>query len=295
MSHKGLHPSNTKDVNRTYVVSACKNVGSLVTAKLEPKLKLQNRETIVRESPSIEKASDKDHQQLQPERHLTLQRRLRTGSIEKDETNKTPGECGKVNTVFGKLEANSGLPQPNAVSNTSKLLPKGLQSANWKPLHPKPLGNGLKTPTAQVIRSCEDVKVLSGKNAKGNDTPNSCGSAGQGLFRTPVAKSGSLEKPKTPKSGASGLFRSASTKEVKSHVVTPKRPVSTLPNTPRRIAATTGRPEKMPESKIPSESLHVRDEAVCFHPNDENEPHKAENCAVTVAVRVRPFSKRLVR
>ncbi|KAM5148311.1 kinesin-like protein KIF14 [Mantella aurantiaca] len=295
MSHKGHNPSNTKDINRTYVISACKNVGSLVTHKLEPKLKLQKREPIVKASPSVEKGSDKNVlQQPEPERRLTLQRRPITGCLEKDETDKNPDGCGKVKTLLGKLEVNSGLPQSNAVSNTSnnlsELKTKGLHGTNWKPFNPKSLVNSIKAQNTHVSRSCEDVRVQ--RNAKGNDPSNSSGTPGQDVIRTPVAKNGGLDKLKTPKSGVCGLVRSASTREVKSPAITPKRPVSTLPITPRRIPGTTRQLEKKEETTIPSENIHVRDEVVSLYLNDENDHHKEENCAVSVAVRVRPFSKR---
>ncbi|XP_018425011.1 PREDICTED: kinesin-like protein KIF14 [Nanorana parkeri] len=361
MSQKGYHPSNTKDINRTYVISACKNVGSLVTHKLETKFKLQKRETIVKEPPSVEKGSDKDViQQSEPERRLTLQRRLRTGSIEKDDTDKNPDECGKVKTLFGKQEVKSGLPQSNTVpiasnhpdgcgrvktlftkqevksglpqsntvsnasnlpyeygkvrtlfgkqevksglpqsntvgntpNNQSELKTKGLNSANGKPFQPKSLVNGLKAQNTYVSRSCEDVKGLSSRNVKGNDASNGSGSTGQDIIRTPVAKNGGLDKPKTPKSGATGLFRSTSTRDVRSPAITPKRPVSTLPITPRKTPGTTRRQEKPELTTTPSESLQVRDEAVSLQLNYVDEPHKEENCALAVAVRVRPFSKR---
>ncbi|XP_077308853.1 kinesin-like protein KIF14 isoform X2 [Lithobates pipiens] len=297
MSHRGHQLSNTREINRTYVLSACKNVRSLVTHKLEPRLKLQKRETIVEESPGVEKSSDKDViQQPEPEIHLTLQRRLRTGCIEKDDTVKNPGDCDKVKTLSGKQQVNYGLTQSNTVSNTSNNQPefrtKGFNGANWKPFQPKSLVNGLKTQNTHVSRSCEDVKAPSGRNAKGNDTSNSSGKTGQDLIKTPIAKNGGLDRQKTPKSGASGLSRSSSTKELRSPAITPKRPVSTLPTAPRRIPGTNGRPEKTGVPTIPSESLHVKDEVVSLLLDDENEHRKEENCAVTVAVRVRPFSKR---
>lgn len=300
MSHQGHQPSNTRDINRTYVLSACKNVRSVVAHKLEPRLKLQKRATIVEESPGVEKSSEKDViQQPEPEIRLTLQRRLRTGCVEKDDPVKNPGDCGKVKTLFGKQQVNYGLTQSNTVSNISNNRPefrtKGLNGANWKTFQPRSLVNGLKPQNTHVSKSCEDVKVPCGRNAKGNDPSNSSGNTGQDLLKTPIAKNGGLDRQKTPKSGASGLFRSASTKEVRSPAITPKRPVNTLPTTPRRIPGTNVRPEKTGVPTIPSESLHVKDEAVSLLLDDENEHRKEENCAVTVAVRVRPFSKRFVR
>ncbi|XP_072276174.1 kinesin-like protein KIF14 [Pyxicephalus adspersus] len=289
MSQKSQHPITNKNINRTYVISACKNVGSLVTHKLEPKLKLQKRETIAKVSPNVEKDV-----QPEPERHLTLQRRLRTGSIEKDEMDKNQDQCAKGKIQFGKQDVQYEIPQSNTISsasnNPSEIKTKGLHGTNGKAFYPKALVNGIKAENKHESRSCEDVKVLSSRNAKANETPNS--STGKDLFRTPVLKSGGVDKQKTPKNGGSGLFRSASTRDTKSPAITPKRPVSTLPTTPRKIASTIGRPEKIEETTISSESLHVRDETVSLHLNHVDEPNKEENCAVTVAVRVRPFSKR---
>ncbi|XP_068096184.1 LOW QUALITY PROTEIN: kinesin-like protein KIF14 [Hyperolius riggenbachi] len=287
MSHRGLHEQNTRDINRTYVISACKNVASPITHKTEATLKLQKRETIVKASPSVVK--DIIHQQ-EPERHLSLQRRTRTGSIEKDDTEKNPEGCIKIKIPLEKQGGKPGLPHPTTVSSTanhsSELKTKGLL-VNGRHLYTKSHANGMKAPNTHVS---EDIKVHSNKSTKGSELSNGTSTIGQ--VRTPISKNGTLEKQKTPKSGASGLIRSASTRETRSPVVTPKRPVSAIAAPLRKATAITRWTEKAQEASMPSESLHVKDETVSLHLNVEEEPHKEENCAVTVAVRVRPFNSR---
>ncbi|CAJ0953608.1 unnamed protein product, partial [Ranitomeya imitator] len=87
-------------------------------------------------------------------------------------------------------------------------------------------------------------------------------------------------------------MRSASTREIKSPAVTPKRTVGTLPAAHKKVSSVVGQGEKTREASFPSEALHGEDERSSHHVTTVDDCHQAENCAVTVAVRVRPFSGR---
>ncbi|XP_056379458.1 kinesin-like protein KIF14 [Hyla sarda] len=268
MSHKAPHLAPIKEINRTYVISACKNVRSPAA-----NLKLQRRETIVKSSPQVEQSGqDKDvAQREEPEKRLTLQRRPRTGSIEKDEAEKNVKSAEPVTT------------------NQSESRTKPTNT-NGKPLHPKLLFMGHKAGNPLANGSSDYGKFQSLKNAKENDPDKNVRSLGQDVAKTPGVKS--LENQKTPKSGTLGLMRSLSTREVKSPTVTPKRPVGTLPAAHKKVTSMIGQIEKTLDLSFPSQALSEKDETGSHHASNMDNSHKVENCAVTVAVRVRPFSAR---
>ncbi|XP_069825100.1 kinesin-like protein KIF14 isoform X2 [Dendropsophus ebraccatus] len=249
MSHRTPHLAPIKEINRTYVVSACKNV------RPPANLKLQRRETMAKGSPQVEQQPGQE----ESEKRLTLQRRPRTGSIEKDEAEKNAKEAMTPKETEPRTRVIGG-----------------------RPLQPKLL-MGQRAGNLQGGGSADPGK---GQGLK-NESDKSGRSLGQEAAKTPGAKSGTLERQKTPKSGTAGLMRSASTREIKSPVVTPKRPVGTLPEAYRKASSLVGQADKSRESGNPAE-----DETSSYHVTNMDDSHKAQNCAVTVAVRVRPFSAR---
>uniref|UniRef100_A0A8C3J9L5 Kinesin-like protein KIF14 n=1 Tax=Calidris pygmaea TaxID=425635 RepID=A0A8C3J9L5_9CHAR len=87
------HSQNkTEEVNRTYVISACTKVSDTSTAlKLEGRLTLQRRTGVSKRLLSSSEQLHTDTTQgteiTQTEKKLTLQRRVRTGSVEKSKIN----------------------------------------------------------------------------------------------------------------------------------------------------------------------------------------------------------------
>ncbi|KAM4722870.1 kinesin-like protein KIF14 [Rhinophrynus dorsalis] len=286
MSQKGLASNKTREINRTYVISACKNIKSS-PAMLRPdcKLTLQRRETS-KGSPHVEVDKNINNQDG-TERRLTLQRRLRTGSIEKGTMEKITEEEDKLN-------------YPTEQQNVkSELKSKGFEGVSGKPACLNYAPNVTKPQSLQDNGMSEEVSKF--KTTKGsigtkvNDKGNGLGKLGQDV-KTPITKNISLDQQKTPRTGASGLARSSSTRDIRSPL-TPKRLVGTLPSAQRKITSTVGslhagQTEKLTSHALPSDAVHIKDETVSFHNNLEDDPIKAENCAVTVAVRVRPFSSR---
>ncbi|XP_073427852.1 kinesin-like protein KIF14 isoform X2 [Dendrobates tinctorius] len=277
MSHKVFHPANCKEINRTYVISACNNVRS------PGNLKLQRRETMVKSSPHVEQPGQgKD----EPEKRLTLQRRPRTGSTENDDLEKN----GKSTDKSKPTAAVTGT---NDSSGQTELKAK-LTNVSGKPLHPKSLFISHRLANLHMNGSSDHGKFQGLKNTKGNDSDKNGRSFGQDVTRTPGAKNGNLENLKTPKSGTFGLMRSASTREIKSPAVTPKRPAGTLPAAHKKVSSMVGQGEKTREASFPCEALPTKDDSSSHHATTVDDCHQAENCAVTVAVRVRPFSGREV-
>ncbi|NXQ34345.1 KIF14 protein, partial [Alaudala cheleensis] len=79
-------PQN-EEVNRTYVISACGNVSDVSTSfKLEGRLTLQRRTGASKKSESGSYTTQST-EELQTEKRLTLQRRVRTGSTENSKIN----------------------------------------------------------------------------------------------------------------------------------------------------------------------------------------------------------------
>ncbi|XP_068055724.1 kinesin-like protein KIF14 isoform X1 [Anomalospiza imberbis] len=79
--------SKTEEVNRTYVLSACAKVSDVSTSfKLEGRLTLQRRTGASKKSVSGSDTAQRT-EELQTEKRLTLQRRVRTGSTERTKIN----------------------------------------------------------------------------------------------------------------------------------------------------------------------------------------------------------------
>ncbi|KAG8556095.1 hypothetical protein GDO81_017920 [Engystomops pustulosus] len=267
MSHKTRCPANIKEINRTYVISACKNVRSPID------LKLQRRETIVKSSPQVEQSAQVQEVSHNPEKRLTLQRRPRTGSIENEDADKSTKSSDKGKTTQAITTNNDSSSQADIRNKQT--------SVTGKPVHSK---------SPFTVHRAGSPQLQNLKNIKGNDSDKTTRNGGQDVTRTPVVKS--LESQKTPKSGTSSLMRSASTRETKSPAVTPRRPVGTLPAGHRMVYSMVGQTEKPRESTLPSRAVNVKDETSSHHPATVDDCQKLETSAVTVAVRVRPFSTR---
>ncbi|XP_074859060.1 kinesin-like protein KIF14 [Carettochelys insculpta] len=88
-----LSLTKTRQINRTYVISACKQAGDASVAfKHEGKLTLQRRTVASKKSSSTDKQLEEntaqDIENIQTDGTLNLQGRMKTGSIEKHGTNK---------------------------------------------------------------------------------------------------------------------------------------------------------------------------------------------------------------
>ncbi|KAM4641485.1 kinesin-like protein KIF14 [Discoglossus pictus] len=150
-----------------------------------------------------------------------------------------------------------------------------------------------ETVRSEDINKRQDVRSMVAP--KGSDKSSYIKKSGQDIVKTPVNKNGSLDRPKTPKSGLSGVARSSSLRDVKNLHLTPKRPVGNqtavqrrTPGTNRTISVIQG--ETIREASLHSDVHHPNETITLIRNSDE--PLKEENSAVTVAVRVRPFNTR---
>ncbi|XP_075473177.1 kinesin-like protein KIF14 [Ascaphus truei] len=310
-SQKSLSSHKTSDVNRTYVISTCNNVAvPAVAPRQVGKLTLQRRRTGSKESPRVEKGPGEDMTQRgASEKRLTLQRRQRTGSVDMGDTERIAEIGGKANHSTGQQHGKCGLPPTVgckigneelcevARGSVARVEPKAKDSCgvNGKSSYSKLSVNGVKPQHVHEVGRSEDpstVQAARGSVGTGGNDKSSC------LRKTPVAKHGSPDRQRTPRSGASGVARSLSFRDSRSLAATQKRPpVGITPAAQKKAPATArtlfaGRTERTREVSLSSDIGHAKDEAVALQPNSEDEPLKEENCAVTVAVRVRPFSNR---
>eukprot|EP00079_Xenopus_tropicalis_P024886 XP_012817955.1 PREDICTED: kinesin-like protein KIF14 [Xenopus tropicalis] len=308
---KLLSSNKSKEVNTTYVISACKNSqASLKTTRPGSKFILQRRERSSKGSPHAEEGTETINKQDCTDRRLTLQRRLRTGSTENARPNKITEEVLQHCLPMEHLDITPGSlagPSKFTVKTSSKdikseMMNKDFNAVSGKMSPPKSELSSAEPLNTQVEgRSKEADKVgpiVGTLGIKGNDKGSSLGKPGQEK-KTPVTKKNGLDQQRMPQLGATSLSRSSSTRNIRSPQVTPKRVVATLPASQKKNSSTpgsvySGRSEKSADVCLSSDEIQPKGDTAFSNFNLEEEHFKAENCAVTVAVRVRPFSKREV-
>ncbi|KAM8930639.1 kinesin-like protein KIF14 [Pelodytes ibericus] len=304
MTQKGFNFSKPKEINRTYVLSACKN--NSLTPRSEVKLTLQRRETIINESPQVEKGLSKNVSELEaPEKRLTLQRRIRSGSTERGSMENIPIDGVIIKPAMERKDIKTGLlttmeatlPKESHSDSKFGTNVKGYDLFSGKPSHIKSLVNGIKHQNQlNGERSDENCRLQDNKTAMESKKIEKASLlrkvAHDVVVKTPGTKCGSLERQKTPKSSTPGLVRSTSTRDTRSPVKTPRRPVGTLIGAHRKMAGALGQHETTQEVILPSDTLPVKEENISICRRLYDDALNEENCAVTVAVRVRPFSNR---
>ncbi|OCT85297.1 kinesin-like protein KIF14 [Xenopus laevis] len=305
---KLLASNKTKDVNTTYVISACKNLeSSLKTSRPESKFVLQRREMSSKGSSHMEKGPEANNIQDNTDRRLTLQRRLRTGSAENARPDRITEEELQHCHPTENLNSTPGLLAGPSKFTSSKDIHTEMENNVFDGVRDKisyqksELSSAEALNTQEKWRSKETHKaqpMVGSIGIKANDKGSSLGKSGQEK-KTPVTKKNCLDQQRMPQLGASNLSRSSSLRNTRSPQVTPKRIVGTLPASQMKNSSTagslySGRTEKSAEVCLSYDESQLKDETAVINFNLGDEPLKAENSAVTVAVRVRPFSKREV-
>uniref|UniRef100_A0A8C5QPP0 Kinesin-like protein KIF14 n=1 Tax=Leptobrachium leishanense TaxID=445787 RepID=A0A8C5QPP0_9ANUR len=297
MAQKGFLLNKPREINSTYVVSACKNYS--VSPRLESKLILQRRKTIAKESSQVENVSDRNTSELDgTEKRLTLQRRTGAGSVEKaskenilDDTEQTATKSDVTTTCGVQIGKESdGDSKPESKS-------KGFDEPYGKLFPPKSSVSDIKLQYRLNAEKPEEVRrfqVIKGcaSGSRRVDTPSSPRKVGQDVLKTPGMKCGSLDRQRTPKTSTPGVLRSTSIRDTSIPLLTPKRPTGTTPGAQRKLPSMASQMEMTQAVIKPSDSSHVREEPANVHLNPQYVAAVEENCAVTVAVRVRPFSNR---
>nr|XP_009668079.1 PREDICTED: kinesin-like protein KIF14 [Struthio camelus australis] len=308
--------------NRTYVISACKKAGDTpVTFKPEDKLTLQRRTgaskgSVCSGEPLDEKTAQ-DTENIQAEKRLTLQRRLRTCSTEKSKINQ--------NTVAGIANNDSTAVQrnyktillPTASSNDTcyvkpsrKLVERQSNTEKHYNLNSKDSLSNIDGPSEND--SCTHLKyrtITSDKKSQ-NEVPGSAKLVTpRDINRIPgeqlnekgninkvaekerlqnlILKHNSLERPRTPRKDTAGLKltpkHSTSQNTVNHSVYASKKQI---PH-PQTVVK-----KKMSVPSALSLSRGAKEETGAESNSTEKDIFKAENSKVTVAIRVRPFSNR---
>ncbi|XP_039083355.1 kinesin-like protein KIF14 [Hyaena hyaena] len=314
-----------RDINSTYVISACKKTGDGPQAPNPgERLALQRRVTRGKES-SLLGSELGDSAGNTTAMRLTLQRRAKTDSVEKRKTAQAGGgEKWKTTQKVGRaaeadrawLESSTDITTVNkdensCVASVAPLAedPKGIEmmaDEKHKATFLAPTGANEKValkylsnraPTGsqgqtEVIPSGHlATRPLQSKvNIK---VPGSLPHRSIGKDTTKSSnKFESLDKRRTPTKYIAGhrLTPKCGTPQPLSQAVPPllRRRMPSLQATPKRKSSLPANErERSRENTLPLE-----EEAAGRNPSTETDPLKVENSQVTVAVRVRPFSKR---
>ncbi|NXA88740.1 KIF14 protein, partial [Melanocharis versteri] len=308
----------TEEVNRTYMISACEKVSDVSTSfKLEGRLTLQRRTGASKKSVS---GSDTTQgmEELQTEKRLTLQRRVRTGSTESSKINQNivprkgnddidaqrndkitlprniKGTDGvKANLKLTESQSSTKL-QHNLNSKDSFGLVGGVcENAINVRLKDKTSSTDTKfqneVPNSERLVTSKCTNRLLGEqlNEKGNINKLAEKQRVQHL----MIKHSSLERPRTPAGVLTERF-----------ALTPKN--STSQDQPSLKLASNERTyhlqtlgRKLPNvsSSLPvstSSETKVNTETLAESSSTGEDVFKVKNSKVIVAVRVRPFSNR---
>ncbi|NWT97129.1 KIF14 protein, partial [Urocynchramus pylzowi] len=309
--------SKTEEVNRTYVISACAKVSDVSTSfKLEGRLTLQRRTGASKKSVSGGDTAQST-EELQTEKRLTLQRRVRTGSTERSKINQNIVPRKGNDDFDAQGNDKIALPQnikgtdgvkPNlklTESQSSTKLQHNLNSKDSFGLVGGVCENALNTclkgktstadlksqnegPKSERIVTSKCANRLSGEqlNEKGNINKLAGKQRVQHLI-----KHSSLERPRTPAKVLTERF-----------ALTPKN--STSQDQPSLKQASNEQAphlqilaKKLPHvsSSLPvstSSETKVDRETLAESCSTGEDVFKVKNSKVIVAVRVRPFSNR---
>ncbi|NXL89022.1 KIF14 protein, partial [Alectura lathami] len=304
--------NKTEEVNRTYVISACKNGDEAsITLKPQGRLTLQRRTRTSRRLVSSSEQSDKNKAQgvenIQMEKRLTLQRHVKTGSVEKSKINVNTVPGAESNDCAAGRSYKVGLP-PNITSNDTPIKPScklGEGQSNTK-LHynrnSKDLFGDVENESCRRLKSRtgtadskfqNDVPIskqlitskyinrISGEQLKEKGDIDKIA----GKQRLQHLKHNSLERPRTPAKGSTDGFK-----------LTPKNSTfqdrSSLSASNKQAVHPPALSKKTASSPPVSRSTRENAETLAESSSTEKGIFQVENSKVIVAVRVRPFSNR---
>ncbi|NXO14896.1 KIF14 protein, partial [Oriolus oriolus] len=312
-------PQNkTEEVNRTYVISACEKVSDASTAfKIEGRLTLQRRTGASKKSVS---GSDTTQgtEELQTEKRLTLQRRVRTGSTERSKIKQNivprrgnddfDAQRNDKITLPQNIKGTDGV-KPNlklTESQSSTKLQHNLNSQDSFGLVGGACENAIskclkeKTRTADTKFQNEVPKsewLVTSKCSNGlsgeqlNEKGNINKLAGKQRVQHLMIKHSSLERPRTPVKVLTERFTLTS-KNSTSQDQPSLKPASNEQTPHLQILA-----KKLPSisSSLPvsmGSEAKVSTETLAESSSTGEDVFKVKSSKVIVAVRVRPFSNR---
>ncbi|XP_059947456.1 kinesin-like protein KIF14 isoform X1 [Mesoplodon densirostris] len=309
-----ISASKTRDVNRTYVISACKKTED---TPLPPnpvgRLTLQRRVTRSKESSLLGRELG-DTTVKTAETCLALQHRAKSDSVEKWKAAQNVGGKGENSCASPETSINV-----KTVNNDRNFLVTPSVPLAADPKDPEVKAGGKYKETLSAVSGADEnvaLKSLSDRPPSGSQSQTEAVRSGrlatkpiQSKLDIRVSGTGSLHHRSAGKDGAKlapkfeSLEKRTPSKCVTEHRPTPKRgiPQSKSP-------AASVLKNRMPALQVkqrPKSSLladkRERSRENVFLPEEETalrrtstetDPLKVENSQVTVAVRVRPFSTR---
>ncbi|KAH0618349.1 hypothetical protein JD844_017461 [Phrynosoma platyrhinos] len=313
--------NKTKELNRTYVLSACKKLTNASPALTTGgKLTLQRRTVTNREQSSINATCDGEN--AHTEKRLTLQRRLRTGSTEKHKTNDTD-DVRRENTVSLLQKSNTTSFPAKTNSNDPPFVKTGHQSLkactdvkinpdmkshvplnqngsngykSYTPLKPKTISAGSENEN-RLHRSSLLTTAKPDRTPAVNQTEEWNFSKENIIvsLQGGVLKNENLERQKTPRKGITEGFKFApqngSVQYVQS-TTTPTVKNKTLCPEIRSYAHSIRKGKLQENTTSIQQTSLLQDDTPKKNMCVKDDPFKIENSKVTVAVRVRPFTSR---
>ncbi|XP_032047706.1 kinesin-like protein KIF14 [Aythya fuligula] len=307
-----------EEVNSTYVISACNNANDAsVTLKPQDRLTLQRRTRVSKNLVSSSEQSDNKIRQsienTQTGKRCTLQRRVRTGSVEKSKINWNAVPGIENNDFAAERNYKTAL-RPNINNNDTRhgnpscKLAEGQSNTKMHfNLNSKDLFGNVendkctpvkcKTSTAdsklqneahiseQLITS-KNINRISGEqlNEKGDVNKLEEKQRLQHL----MIKHNSLERPRIPTKGSTEGFKLTP----KNSTFQDRSSLSALNKRPLHPPLVSKKKTGVSSCPPVSRSAKEKVETLTENNSTEEDIFKVENSKVTVAVRVRPFSNR---
>ncbi|NWS30830.1 KIF14 protein, partial [Polioptila caerulea] len=306
------------EVNRTYVISACEKVSDVSTSfKLEGRLTLQRRTGASKKSVSGGDTTQ-SKEELQTEKRLTLQRRVRTGSTERSKINQNivprkgnydlDAQGNDKITFSQNIRGTDGV-KPNlklTESQSSTKLQHNLNSKDSFGLVGGVCENAInkclkdntsiadtkfqnEVPKLEQLVTSKCTNRLSGEQLNDKGNINKLG--GKQKVQHLMIKHSSLERPRTPAKVLTERF-TLTPKDSTSQAQPSLKPASNEQTPHLHILA-----KKLPSvsSSLPvstSPQREVNTETLAASSSTGEDVFKVRSSKVIVAVRVRPFSSR---
>uniref|UniRef100_A0A670YC19 Kinesin-like protein KIF14 n=1 Tax=Pseudonaja textilis TaxID=8673 RepID=A0A670YC19_PSETE len=289
--------NKSKEINRTYVVSACNKLSSPLPAYTsEIKLTLQRGREMRKRESNIDKIHGSDSTLV--EKRLTLQPRIVTRSTEKSKTNNI-SELKTENPGYLPLKSNNAAFSSKG-NNSDILLTKATGKTNYSnvtgnvtPIKPRtPAASQNQNEISRLLHLTTtnpngkpSALKISGKFSKSNGSENR---------QNNITKNEYLERQKTPRKNTAEVFKSTVqyAKSPTTSVLKTRMPCPQISRKESCAAFTLSKMGKIQENTTCAQrAASVKDDSIKQTVPFKDNPFKIENSKVTVAVRVRPFNR----
>lgn len=315
--------SETEEINRTYVISACKKLDDSSVASTSEGKKLSLQRRTVTSKGRLDQNTTQDSETTQIQRHPTLQRRLRTGSNE---------QCKIDNSYAGRKENEGSLAQKSNEtlfsskwsSKDAPYIKNGLQSlkghtdikrsseqknnflfnrsgSTSTPLKLRATGTNSQNDLLSSVLST--TAKPENRTLKVSEKVNSTKQNETGSEQNRFLKNDSLERPKTPrKATAEGIKFTAKCgplQDTRSPAVSTMRSrqsqtISLKKSSTSNPLTLTNKNGRGQDNITDTQTALLKGDIPVKDMCAKDDPFKIENSKVIVAVRVRPFSTRSV-